>query len=56
MATSKTGAVVTSTAYSTAAGTTGAGATPSVPVEAGATRVGSSIVMLAGVAAAFFVL
>jgi len=55
MATSKTAAVVTSTAYSTAS-TTKAGSTPTAPVTAGAARVGSSIVMLAGVAAAFFVL
>lgn len=56
MTTSKTPVVVTATSYSTANATAAVSSHPSTVVTSGATRVGGSIVMLAGVAAAFFVL
>jgi hypothetical protein len=53
---SKTPVVVTATSYTPANGTVVPSSRPTVVTASGATRVGGSIVMLAGVAAAFFVL
>jgi hypothetical protein len=53
---SKTPVVVTATSYTAANGTAVTSSKPTVVTASGASRVGGSIVMLVGVAAAFFVL